>query len=266
MSSVLTGNLAYLEVINILKLLSSGSRDGKLILQKEDQREIGEIYLKGGKIVHAVCDTYLGEPAFNELILWRSGKFAFEPDATTNQQTIDKDTQQLLNEGAQFYQAWERIRHTIPSFNIKFKKTGQPPPPNVKLKGRDWEVLNLFESGEVSVSEAAQKLSMRDLDIAGIIHALIEAGVIAAGSLAQPVKKETLNENFFKNLENELIQLMGPVASIIIDDVVESFGEDRKSFPRDKVAGLVESISNEIYDPAKQVTFQQYMLKQIKSL
>ncbi len=264
MANVLTGSLAYIEVIGILKLLASGDRDGRLLLQKDEHAETGEIYLSGGRIVHAICGTYLGEPAFFELVLWNRGKFAFDPEETSAQKTIDKETGQLLSEGTQQYQAWQKVCHVIPSFNIKYKKTGQEPPANVKLKGKDWDVLNALEAGDLSVAELSAKLNMRELDVATITAALIDAGLVDVSTTSRPVMKEVVGTNFFTNLENELVQLIGPVASIIIDDVIEGFGETRMSFPKDKVPSLVEGISNEIYDPAKQVAFQQLMIKKIK--
>ena len=266
MSSVLTGNLAYIETINVLKLLASGDRDGKLILQKDDTRESAEVFLVGGRIVHAVCENYLGEPAFRELTLWTEGKFAFEPGATSTQKTIDKDTGQLLSEATLHYQAWQKISSHIPSFNTKFKKTGHEPSGSVKLKGKDWEVLNAIGDEPVSVLDLAQQLNAREMDVAGNLYTLVEADLLESAGTAKPVQREVVNEKFFKTVENELIQLIGPVASIIIDDVVDSFGEDRAGFPKDKVPAFVEGVSNEIYDPAKQVSFQQFMLKQIKSL
>lgn len=264
MANVLTGSLAYIEVIGILKLLASGDRDGRLLLQKDEHGETGEIYLSGGRIVHAVCGTYLGEPAFFELILWNRGKFGFDPEETSAQKTIEKETGQMLSEGTQQYQAWQKVCHVIPSFAMKFKKTGSEPPANVKLKGKDWEILNAFDAGDLSVAELSSKLNMREIDVAVITASLIDAGLVDVSASGRPVTKEVVGPDFFTNLENELVQLIGPVAAIIIDDVIEGFGETRLSYPKDKVPSLVEGISNEIYDPAKQVAFQQLMIKKIK--
>jgi len=266
MANVLSGHLAFIDIVDVVKLLSAGHQSGRLLLQKEDSRDTAEVYVTTGKITHAVCGNFLGEPAFRELILWRSGKFAFEPEATSAQITIDKDSGQLLDESAQYAEAWNRISHVIPSFAVRVKLTGNEPAGHVKLKGPDWEVLNYLEGGEHSVSDIAKLLKIKDMDAASIVFSLIQAGVVEPGEAGKPVTKESVPSDFFENLENELIQLMGPVASIIIDDVVEAFGESRKTFPKDKVAGLVESITNEIYDPQKQVAFQQLMLRQIRSM
>ena len=266
MANVLSGNLAYIDVVNVLKLLVATDREGRLILQNDESRGNGEIYLTAGKIVHAICDPYLGEPAFQELILWRSGKFLFEAENIPTQRSIDKDTGELLAEGTQYFQATQKITRHIPSFRTKFKMTGHEPQPAIKLKGKDWEILHLLEHGEFSVTEMASKLNGKELEVGQTVYTLVEAGLIEGASFSKAAVKQSVDEKFFQSLQNELIQLIGPVASIIIDDVVETYGEDRKSFPKDKLPALIESISNEIYDPAKQVNFQQTMLKQIKSL
>ncbi len=264
MSSVLTGNLAFLEVINIVKLLVSDHRTGKLILQRED--ESGELYVEDGRVVHAATSTFTGEHAFRDILIWNTGKFAFEPDTRAPQRSVDKDTAQLISEGSQLSESWRRVSTLIPTFKVRFRKTDREPAHDVKLKAKDWEILDVFADQEMSVSDVATKAGQREIDVATTMYDLIEAGLLEVGSAAKAVKKEAVNDRFFKQVENELIQLIGPVASIIIDDVVEAMGESRSGFPKDKVASFVESVTGEIYDPAKQLTFQQFMLKQIKSL
>ncbi|HMZ03514.1 MAG TPA: DUF4388 domain-containing protein [bacterium] len=267
MATVLSGNLSHVDVLSIVKLLVAGDRTGRILLERGDQRENGEIYLANKRIVHAVCDTYLGEPAFHELILWTSGKFSFEPDVASLQKSIDKETGKLITEATLEYEAWQKIARHIPSFRVKFRKTDNEPSPTIRLKAKDWELLHLLEKDEYSVDELSSRLGMKDMDVAGIVYMLAEAGLITAVSGATAsADKQNVSSAFFKNLENELIQLIGPVASIIIDDVVETFGEDQKTFPKDKVPPLVEAIANEIYDPAKQLAFKQLMLKQIRTL
>lgn len=266
MASVLSGQLLYIGVPEILKLLVSGQQTGRLTLQKDENRETAEVFLAEGKIVHCICGNYLGEPAFRELILWTSGKFAFEAGATSAQITIAKDSAEMLAESSSVAESWKRISSVIPSFSVKVRLTGNEPSHDVKLKGPDWEVIHVLEKGDRSITELAQQLKTKEIDVALTVYTLVQAGVVQLGEVERPTPKDAVSKDFFVNLENELIQLMGPVASIIIDDVVESFGESRSGFPKDKVAALVEAISNEIYDPQKQVAFQQLMLRQIRSM
>ena len=76
----------------------------------------------------------------------------------------------------------------------------------------------------------------------------------------------TVDGTFFAQIEHELTRVMGPVAALIIDDEVTALGADRDSFPRDRMAELVEKVSFEIADEGKRASFQQIMLKAIESL
>ena len=76
----------------------------------------------------------------------------------------------------------------------------------------------------------------------------------------------TVDGTFFAQMEHELTRVMGPVATLIIDDEVAALGADRDSFPRDRMAKLVEKVSSEITDEGKRDSFQQTMFKVIRAL
>jgi hypothetical protein len=73
----------------------------------------------------------------------------------------------------------------------------------------------------------------------------------------------TVDGTFFAQIEHELTKVMGPVATLIIDDEVADLGADKDSFPRDRVAELVEKVGSEIADEDKRASFQQIMLETI---
>ena len=76
----------------------------------------------------------------------------------------------------------------------------------------------------------------------------------------------TVNGTFFAQMEHELTKVMGPVATLIIDDEVAALGADKDAFPRDRMAELVEKVSSEIADERKRANFQQSMLEATKTL
>lgn len=76
----------------------------------------------------------------------------------------------------------------------------------------------------------------------------------------------TVDGNFFAQMEHELTKVMGPVATLIIDDEVAALGAAKDVFPRDRLAELVEKVSSEITDEAKRDSFQQTMLEAIRPL
>ena len=76
----------------------------------------------------------------------------------------------------------------------------------------------------------------------------------------------TADGTFFAQMEHELTKVMGPVATLVIDDEVAALGVAKDSFPRDKMAELVEKVSTEITDEGKRAGFQQTMLEAIGTL
>ncbi|HID64154.1 MAG TPA: hypothetical protein EYP49_15655 [Anaerolineae bacterium] len=89
---------------------------------------------------------------------------------------------------------------------------------------------------------------------------------VKAPSRAKVPSDLTVDETFFAQMEHELTRVMGPVAALIIDDEVAALGVSKDSFPRDRVAELVEKVSAEIADESKRAGFQQTMLEAIGTI
>lgn len=69
------------------------------------------------------------------------------------------------------------------------------------------------------------------------------------------VASEPVDGGFFDNFSQELTTIMGPMATLIIDEIVEDMGEDRDTFPRNRVDELIEKVSKEVSDPSQQSDF-----------
>ncbi len=76
----------------------------------------------------------------------------------------------------------------------------------------------------------------------------------------------TLGDNFFDSLIEQLIIAIGPMAEIIIDDVVKDYGLNRNSIPVYKAPELIEEIADNIQRNDKKIQFQQNMLLLLKNL
>jgi len=94
MVEVLRGNLAQLSLLDILRMLSSGRRTGKLDIRRGPKT--GEIYLQRGVILHAAAGTQIGEKCLYTLVGWLEGEFSFTPDLQAPEQSIQTPTEQLL--------------------------------------------------------------------------------------------------------------------------------------------------------------------------
>ena len=75
-----------------------------------------------------------------------------------------------------------------------------------------------------------------------------------------------MTEKFFEQLEQVLIQYIGPVAPYIIEDSLTDLGETKENFDKEKIPVLIEALSQEITDDKKRVDFQKDMLGRIKNI
>lgn len=263
MAEELQGNLSKLPLLDILKVLNSGSRTGRLDLKNRISN--GEIYLRDGKLIHAVTDAHMGEGAVYTLMGWLQGDFNFVPDVDAPEESVAQETAKLLEEGAKQAQEWEKIKKVIPSTDVVFKLSSSGAAGAVSLQPEDWQVLAQV-TGSKTVAEIAEELGWDEFKVAKALHGLAKEALLEVGEKPKAPPKATINGVFFGKLNGEFTEVMGPLATTIIDEVVAALGETRESFPRDKVAELVERVSSQLSNKEKQSQFQQIMLDMLKTL
>lgn len=264
MAEGLTGSLAQLPLVDLLKMLAAGGQTGHLELSSGlDQ---GDLYLHQGELVHADSDMQTGEAAFARLIAWPSGQFRFEPGAPAPARTIDRPLDRLLADSARAAGEREAVRRVVPSMDIVPRLARKAPSATVTVDARDWELLATVD-GVVTAAELARARGLAEAEFAKVLYRLKLAGLlefIAAAQPAAPQQRALAGQAFFHALTTAVAAALGPLAEIIIDDAVEDLGFTRATFPRDAVGGLAEKISGEIRDPDKRVKFQQTMLQMLR--
>jgi len=62
--------------------------------------QAGQVFLKGGNVIHAAAGGFQGAAAFYELMTWREGTFTTKPCSTFPAATIHGSTTSLLMEGS----------------------------------------------------------------------------------------------------------------------------------------------------------------------
>jgi helix-turn-helix protein len=145
-----------------------------------------------------------------------------------------------------------------------YKLSNTRDPGSVQLKSLEWAVLTQLD-GSKSVAEVADVLAMTKEEIFPIFEKLIKEGVVE-GVTVESKQVEYLSEDFFKEMEKILVLLIGPVASIIIDDVLFDMNKEKDNVEKDEAGALVEAVSAEINDSVKQLQFQQEMLKKLQEI
>jgi len=257
MVEMLKGNLAQLSLLDILKMLSSGKRSGRLDMHQGSKS--GEIYLQYGSLVHAVTGVQMGEKGVYTLLGWLEGDFSFTPDIEAPEQSISLPTEQILLEAARQAEQWEDIKEVISSTEAVFNISPSGSTDTVSLKPIEWQILAQI-NGQRSIIEIAEILELHEFEVAKVVFSLTTAGLMNELKDAKRMYGEVVDDLFFDQLNSIFTEVMGPIGPVIIDDEIRLLREDRAAFPQDKAAELVERISLEISDGAKRTQFQKQMV------
>ena len=158
----------------------------------------------------------------------------------------------------------QKIKGIIPHNDVVFTIKQDKPDEGLDLKSTEWAILTQID-GERTVKSILNNLSFSEDEGLRIFYTLYTMGLVEVKD-ARRKGEDIVNASFFKELEEILIKIIGPVAGYIIDDVLWEMGEKREKFLKEYVPVLTESISQEISDDSKRVKFQQEMLEIIKKL
>ncbi|WP_322796368.1 DUF4388 domain-containing protein [Tepidiforma sp.] len=259
----LTGSLAQLPLIDLLKMLAAGGQTGRLELSSG--LDLGDLYLHQGHVVHAEAAGEWGEPAFARLITWPNGQFRFIPGEPAPERTITRPLDQLLAEAARLASEREAVRRVVPSMDVVPRLPRKAPAPTITIDAADWETIAVIDGTRTAAAIAAA-LGLDDYDTMRRLYRLKLSGLVELEKAPQvaPSARALAGPQFFQALHAAVAAAVGPLAEIIIDDCLDAMGYTRQDFPRDGVAALAEAVSNEITDAEKRVRFQQTMLAMLR--
>lgn len=263
MSETLKGNLSQLKLADIVKILCSSQRTGKLSLQSG--METADVYFLSGNIIHAKFNTLVGEDAIYGIVGWNEGVFAFHPNISVKNKTIQTPPEGILRKVGERDSEWESVRAVIPHGNLVFRMSSGTPS-EISLNAVEWNILRHI-NGADCITEIAGKVDLSLLDVMKAFRKLFDAGLIdiVGEAVDHGLKVEGVDPAVFVLVEKELARMIGPLAPIILDDHIAALGDSRESFPKEKLAELVETLLGEISDPKKNIEFQKSMLSIIKN-
>ena len=255
MSEIYLGDLSQEKLFDILKPLLTGKKTGRMVFKG---KENGEICLEKGNIIHAKTYNASGDPAFFEIMGWKTGRITFEPDVSSKERTILNPTEQLLLNWSYRKQELEKIREVVFSPNAIFRLSLQKNPEDRNVNADQWSVLAL-SNGTRTVSEIAKTLQWDEFKTSKTIYQLVQTGLLEKAGGRRPPEKKMSEEDFFQIVEIELKKVMGPVASFILDDKLLEFKEAKDAFPQDQMLPFVEALAEEIPNPFKKNVFLRVM-------
>jgi hypothetical protein len=94
---VVRGNLAQMNVIDLMQSLEMGRKSCQLTLTKEGDK--CEVFFAEGQVKHATYGSLMGDEAVFKVLRWTGGNFELDFEGKTNKQTTQLNTQGLLMEG-----------------------------------------------------------------------------------------------------------------------------------------------------------------------
>jgi len=107
----ITGNLAEVEVTDLIQMLSRGRQTGALKLFRDEEE--GEIFFADGQVINARYNEWEKEEAFNLLIRWDYGLFRLDHEAALPEKKIRGGTDMLLIDACRIWD--EEKQHQTPS-------------------------------------------------------------------------------------------------------------------------------------------------------
>ena len=194
----LEGNLRDLELQEVFQLLAHSRKSGELHITAQLAGLAAIVAFDRGAIVNAAIGSLSSregvrlslsatkqrvENSALELLTWRDGAFRFAARAATGDDARDTGvrlhTELILVEGARRIETWAKLSNHIPHARTVPAFVGVEPTqlPLLHLVPQQWEVLTRVD-GQRDLVALSEALGRDLLDVAEIVHGLIEAGLL----------------------------------------------------------------------------------------
>jgi len=186
---VIQGSMREAPLPDIIQLVSQGGKSGCFHVQQEAAK--ARIYLKDGKIIHAVTQHGEGFEALMEVALWLEGTYRFEEVLPDVPATITKPNASILMELGRRMDEWRVISQKVPSVDLYPASTLLPGEVAHDVNPRESRVLGLA-TGYYTVVELAEVLQKPVLSVAKDLYGLVMAGHVVLKGLrsGKPPKGE----------------------------------------------------------------------------
>lgn len=172
---LIQGSMREAPLPDIIQLVSQGGKTGCFHVADEPRK--ARIYLRDGRIIHAVTNEAEGLDAIYEVALWLDGNYHFEETEPGVETTITKPNPAILMEMHRRMDEWRVISQKIPSLDLYPHSTLLPGEAPTGVNPREAKLLTLI-TGFYTVSELAEVLQKPVLTVAKDLYGLIMAGQV----------------------------------------------------------------------------------------
>ena len=198
---LIQGSMREAPLPDIIQLVSQGGKSGCFHILEDPKR--AKIFLKDGRISHAVTNDAEGLEAVYEVALWLDGHYHFEEGDQNAPVTITKSNATVLMEMHRRMDEWRVINQKISSLDLYPNSTLLPDETPHGVNPREAKLLSLV-TGFFTVAELAEVLQKPVLTIAKDLYGLVMAGHVVLKGLRSGRRPE---------LPAELAPLARPVTA-----------------------------------------------------
>jgi hypothetical protein len=227
----------------LLQFVASTHRQGTLRLMRFgilNFDAVGDIMFAEGKLVAATAGMVHSDEALMTILGWVGGTFGFDPSVPDDLSTRDRSRHGLdllLMQSAGFDQ-W--ISTTTPGARSVPVLTAIASDTQLHLLGRHLQIICRVD-GHRALAQIATDLALDVNDVREDTMLLERLGVLAFGKVTSIV-----SSGFVSDLEEGLTAIVGPMAGVIIDDLLAQGGFDTDRLERDDACLLLNSLRNEV--------------------
>ena len=172
---LIQGSMREAPLPDIIQLVSQGGKTGCFNVTDDPRR--AKIYLKDGRIIHAVSSTTEGLDAFYEVALWLDGSYSFEEGDQNVTPSITKPNASILMEMGRRMDEWRVISQKITSLDLYPVSTLLPGEIPKGVNPREAKLLGIV-TGWYSVAELAEVMQKPVLNVAKDLYGLAMGGQI----------------------------------------------------------------------------------------
>ena len=142
---------------------------------------------------------------------------------------------------------------------LVFRRASSVDSGNVSLDGQMLNVLSKLD-GRKSLGMLSREIGINMSAMRSVISKLAKLKLIEAVEVDIPV----LDKEFFGFLTGQLSIIAGPIAQVMVEDVIRDMAHDSSGIPVNRAAELIEMLSRQIPETEKRTFFIQTMLARIK--
>lgn len=144
-----------------------------------------------------------------------------------------------------------------------FKLGNKRSPSEVKLKSLEWAIITQL-NGEKTVGQIGEILALSPEENRAMFVRLMKEGLLDL--VKAPEQNPYVPAEIYEELEYQFTYYVGPVASIILEDMLVELKRHKENLEKRQLPLLVELLTLEISTDEKKYKFQKKMLNKIKGL